>query len=800
MTKNKFSGINVEEEFTLLAEKPIDVMGILLKYLSYWKWFVLSLIFCLVIAVAYIYFSLPKYEVATSIVFKDDQRGGGGTELNVFKEMGVVTRRNNVDNEVEILKKSLIVENVVRELGLFVNYTEMKPFLPIETKGSNEFLSRLPHRKSAVLYGDELPVVLSLTENNLNSIAKPISFDMFIDQSGELTFSGKYEKEKFHETVPYEDRMLRLPFGVLMIRKGKSFPQENMKIHVTISHPQSAANQYLGNLEIELTSKTSSVANVTLVTYNTGLGKDFLREYINAYNEEGIKNQQKLANETSQLIETHLANLSSELSQVEDQTQNYRQSRGLTDIASQADLYNAQLASISQRRMDVESQYRIVSDVLSFVEQTDEHQLIPANSGIHSPVLNDQINRYNNLVLERNRLVGIASSSNQSMINLNSQLQATFNSVVSGLRNEKNNLEIQLRDINTEYSRNNALVRAIPGQERVFSDLKRQQNIKEELFLYLLQKKEERYMNMTTVEPSSTIIDNIQVMGMVWPNKMMILLAAMFLGMILPIAGIKTRDILRYQIDTREDLEEITSIPMLGEIPINEQTHWVAVKENSSDSFNEMIRLLRANLLFVINGKENKVINMLSSISGEGKSFISLNLALSLAFLDKKVIVVELDIRKPKMAKELGLEDRNGITLYLSGALDRSELVKPSGIHPNLSVIIAGVIPPNPNELLAKPALDELIKELRDEFDYIFIDTPPLGMVSDGFLLNRLADVNLYVTRSGYTPKKFIEDADRHFHENRLKKMYLILNSVDINGMDYRYGLGKKYSYGYGYA
>lgn len=798
MNVNKFS--NVEEEFIALADKPIDVMGILLKYFTYWKWFLLSLILCLTIGGVYIYFTLPKYEVATSIVFKDDERGGGGSELNLFREMGIVTRRNNVDNEVEILKKSLIVESVVRELGLYATYTEMKPILPFEIDGWNDFLSRLPHRKAAILYGDELPLSISLTENSLNNIVKTIEFDVEIEQNGNLTFSGKYDKEKFHETVPFENRMLRLPFGVLRITKGKSFPTEIRKIHVTISHPQSVANNYLNNIEIELTSKTSSVADVSLVTYNMELGKNFLKEYINTYNEEGIKNQQKLANETSQLIENHLANLSGELSEVEDQTQNFRQSRGLTDIASQADLYNSQLASISQRRMDIESQYRIVSDVLRFVEQTEEHQLIPANSGIQSLVLNNQINLYNNLVLERNKLARIASSSNQSMINLNSQLHTTFNSVVSGLRNEKNNLEIQQRDINTEYSRNSARIRAIPQQERVFSDLKRQQNIKEELFLYLLQKKEERYMNMTTVEPSSTIIDNIRVMGLVWPNNMIILLVALSMGMIFPIIGIKTKDILRYQIDTREDLEDISSVPVLGEIPRNEQTHGVAVKENSNDSFNEMIRLLRANLLFVIDGKEKKVINMLSSISGEGKSFISLNLALSLAFLDKKVIVVELDVRKPKMAKELGLEDNQGITLFLSGALDRSELVKPSGIHPNLSIITAGIIPPNPNELLAKSVLDELINDLKNEFDYIFIDTPPIGMVSDSFLLNRLADVNLYVTRSGYTPKKFIEDADRHFHENRLKKMYLILNSVDLNGMEYRYGLGKKYNYGYGYA
>ena len=302
---------------------------------------------------------------------------------------------------------------------------------------------------------------------------------------------------------------------------------------------------------------------------------------------------------------------------------------------------------------------------------------------------------------------------------------------------------------------------------------------------------------MTTVEPNSKLIDNIQVTGVVWPNKMLILLIALFIGMIFPLIIIKTRDLLRYQIDTRDDLEDISSVPVLGEIPKIDQVEGLSVKEASNDSFNEMIRLLRANLLFVIDGKEQKVINMLSSISGEGKSFVLLNLAMSLAILDKKVLIVELDIRKPRLAKELNLNNKQGITLFLSGHLDKSELVNPSGVHPNLSIITSGAIPPNPNELLAKPLLDELINDMRNEYDYILIDTPPVGLVSDSFLLNRLTDVNLYVARVGHTPKKMIENADQYFRENRLKKMYFILNYVDLNGLEYRYGLGKKYGYGY---
>lgn len=788
---NKYS--EVEEEFITLSEKKIDVMAILTKYFSYWKWFIISIFLSLVIAAVYIYFTLPKYEITTSILFKDDHLGGT-TELNMVRDMGIITRRNNVDNEVEILKKSLVAESVVRKLNLYASYTEMKPLF-----GLDKILPGSPKRKTAVLYGDELPVTLKMQEDRVNALTNDLKFDLLCSPDGTLLFVGKYKRDGYSVKAAPSDTMVKLPFGELQLMRGHIDPEKERYIRVQIQHPLKLADNFLHSLNIELTSKNSSVANITLTSFNELLGKEFLKEYIEAYNERGIREQLELAEKTSKIIDTHLANLSNELSNVEDQAQEFRQSRGLTDIASQADLYNAQLANVSQRRMDVESQYGIVSSLLSFVQQKSGHdQLVPANSGIHSPVLNSQITAYNDLVHERNKLSRIASGSNQSMINLNNRLESTFSSVLSSLQSEKNNLEIQLREINSEYSRNNARIRAIPQQERAFSDIKRQQNIKEELFLYLLQKKEERYMNMTAVEPNSKLVDNIRVTGIVWPKKIALILAFFLLGSIFPIVAIKIRESLRYQLDSKEELEQISSIPILGEIPLAEQAEILLVKENSNDSFNEMLRLIRANLLFVIDSKDKKVINILSSISGEGKSFVSLNLAMSLALLDKKVVLVELDIRKPKLAKQLSLESKEGITLYLSGYLDKTELVKPSGIHPNLSVVTAGSIPPNPNELLAKPALDEFINDLKSEYDYIIVDMAPVGMVSDGFLLNRIADVNLYITRAGVTPKKYIEDVERYCQENRLKRVYFILNSVNLNSVDYRYGLYKKYGYGYG--
>ena len=351
----------------------------------------------------------------------------------------------------------------------------------------------------------------------------------------------------------------------------------------------------------------------------------------------------------------------------------------------------------------------------------------------------------------------------------------------------------------SKKSQNAAQIRAIPRQEREYTEIKRQQGVKEALFLFLLQKKEEKYLNLSLIEPTSKLIDDVNGSGdPVTPKRNLILIFSLFLGVLFPTIGIKIRDLLRYQIETKEELESLTSIPVLGEIMKSEQKENIIIKENSTDSFTELVRLLRTNLLFVLDSPDKKVINVVSSISGEGKTFIAINLAVSLALLDKKVLVIGLDIRKPKLGEYLQLDNKSGITYYLTGQIKKEELIIPSGVHPNLSVILAGPIPPNPNELLAKTALDKLLIELRKEFDYIIIDTAPIGVVSDSYSLNRIADVNLYVVSANYTHKKAIEEVNELHKHKKLKNLYFVLNNIDKRKIGYNYGLKKNYGYGYG--
>ena len=793
---NKYS--EQEIEFSLLQEKPINIVGILMRYLVHWKWFLISIISCYLIALIYIIYATPTYKVETSILFKDDMRGGT-SELNVLKEMGLVTRRSNADNEIEVLKKSLIVEEVVRELNIYTTYSEKKDIKLYKKIGISKILPNILSKKTQYLYIDESPFTVVIVDSVLNSIVKPIKIEASYKANGDIHFSGSLDGSFFNTKLYRADSVAFFPFGKANIHRNNKTDNKNSRvINLTIYNPLNVTSEFQKAMKIELTSKTSSVANISIECLNGNLGKDFLDLYITTYNQKGINEQIELADKTSKVIESHLSQLSDELNSVENIAQNYKQSNGLTNISSQADIYNSQSANVRQRQMDVESQLSIVSSLNSFVHNlTDPTALIPSNSGITSPSLIAQIDDYNKLVLERNRLSRIASSNNQSIIDLNNRINSTLSSVRSGLQNEKNNLDIQQNDISSMLSQNYARLRAIPQQEREYSDILRQQNVKEALFVYLLQKKEEKYMNMASVMPNSKLIDNIYIKGISSPNVKIIMLIFLSLGFFIPLITIFVMGMLQYKITSKENLEELSSIPILGEIPKASFTNPIVVDEAGNDSFNEMMRLLRANLLFVMNGSRNKVINMISSVSNEGKTFLTINLAKSLALLDKNVLIIELDIRKPKLSKTLNIKNNEGISKYLSGIIGKEELIKPSNIHNNVSIITCGIIPPNPNELLSKPLLDELINDLKNQFDYIIIDTAPISVVSDSFLLNRISDVNLYVVKSDFTHKKLIEEADIYHKENRLNKMYFILNNIDLNKKTYEYGYRRQYGYGH---
>ena len=789
---------NTEEEY----EQPIDFAGFFFRYITYWKWFLASLILCLLFAEIYLKIATPEYETTTSVLLKDDLKGDGTAEMNAFKDMGLLSVKNNVDNELEVLNKSILVEQVVRELGIYSKYTEIKTIPVISNLGIDTRSIKIGALNSRIIYGNECPILIRLPEAVLDTLNIRIELEVTVHPNGIYEFSGTWLKKDYNIKASISDNQVVLPFGKILIARGNLRPAEDMIVKVVIQSPAKVAKESIQQLKMELTSKTTSVVNISFISSNLKLGTDFLKKLIEVYNREDMKDQTIMSTAAAKFIDDRLMTLTSELGDVESKVENYKQNQGLTDIQSESNMFIQQTGDFAQKRLDVETQLAIVSDIDEYMHKKENrYQLLPASSGIKSEGLNEIIKNYNNLILQRNRLSRIASGSNQAMIDLSNQIESMFNTVQSSVRNEKRNWQIAQQDLLSKNNENAAHIRAIPRQEREFTEIKRQQGVKEGLFLFLLQKKEEKYLNMSELTPLAKMIDSVNSDDVpVTPKKIIILLLSVIIGLIVPILGIKIHDLLRYQIEDKEELEKLSIVPVLGEIPKNELKGNVIIRENNNDSFTELVRLLRTNLLFVLDSPDKKVINIDSSISGEGKTVVAINLAMSLAMLEKKVLLISMDIRKPKMEEYLHLDNKTGISMFLAGHLNQDDLIQPSGLHKGLYIIKAGPEPPNPNELLAKPSLDKLITELRKQFDYIVIDTAPMGIVSDSFSLNRLADVNLYVVRVNYTPKKNIHEATRLYIHKKLKNMYFVLNGAEINKRTFRYGDDKKYGYGYRYS
>jgi len=757
----------------------------LFRYIRHWKWFVFSMVVCLSLAVLYMMKASPVYEVKAKILLESTSENSNSS-MNSLQDLGLFNVKNNSENELEVLNTSHLLELAVRKLGIYVNYYVKGDFKNVE------------------LYGADCPVSIRLPETVLDTLRGVHRFEVEVRPNGKYVFTGNYKKRAFRIMAMESDSQVVLPFGKMYFGPGMLKTARTMRVGVTLASPSMVADNLLSKMDIGLTSKTTTAISLMLKTNHSRKGIDLINAFLETYKEEDLKDKEMMSQKTSAYLENLLTSLGGELSGVEKQVESFKQREGLTDINSEAQLFIQRTSQYEQKRLEVGTQISIINDLQKYVNKDEnQYQLLPSGIGIQSANLNSLIGEYNNLLLERRRLSRTATENNQVMIDLKDRIDALFKTVQSSINNEKRNLTMSHQDLEQKDKENAIRIKSIPRQEREISDLARQQNVKSQLYLFLLQKRDENYLSTASVTPKFKIISYPRSNGIpVAPKGGVIYFVAFVLGLFLPVFGISIRNMLHYTVENREELKLISMVPILGEIPKNNQSGYVIIHEHDTDGFTEMFRLLRTNLMFVLNEPQKKVINIVSSISGEGKTSITVNLAFSLALLDKKVLMLCLDIRKPKMNILLGLDNETGVTQYLSGQMPRSKLIRPSGIHPNLWVITSGPVPPNPNELLAKPALDELIDIYRGQFDYIVVDTPPIGAVSDSLLLNRFADVNLYIIRADYTPKNEILDANDIYNNQKLTNMYFVLNAANMNKSAnyYHYGCRKKYGYDYGYG
>ena len=589
-----------------------------------------------------------------------------------------------------------------------------------------------------------------------------------------------------------------------------------MELVAQISSPNGCAAIYAENLGVEAISKTTTIAKIQVKNTVKQRGVDFIYQLVESYNEDANEEKNEVAQKTAGFIEERIAIIDKELGSTEDQMANFKQSARLTDLTNDAQMALQETSRYEQQLTENRTQMSLIKDLTNYISQPNhQHEVIPANVGIQDANLAHVINQYNTMVIEQKRLLRTSSENNPAVINLNlgieamrSTIQTTVNSVLRGLEMTEKNLEREAR-------KHEGRISNAPTQEKEYMSIARQQEIKANLYTMLLQKREENAITLASTASNGRIIE-IPMAGKspVSPKKNVYLLAALIIGIAFPVCIIYLMDLMKYKIENRKDVEKLCNLPILAELPLGNIQESVrgaiVIHENKNNLMEEAFRSLRTNLLFMLKPDE-KIIMITSSQPSDGKSFVAGNLAVSLAYLGKKVMIIGLDIRKSGLDKVFGLNNHSpGITNYLTQPehTDFSEWILASGISPNLDIFPRGNIPPNPTELVSRSTLDKLILQLKEKYDYVILDTAPIAMVTDTSIISRVADLCVYVCRADHTPKAAFQFVNTLKEQASFCPIAIVINGIDLQkkknklnySYGYKYGYGHTYGYGYGYG
>ena len=792
-------------------EENIDVKELLFKYLIHWPWFVGAVIACLIAAWVYLYMSTPVYNISATVLIKDDKKGGSAGMLSGLESLGLdgmISSSQNIDNEIEVLRSKTIVKEVVEDLGLYISYTD-----------KDEFPSKNMYKTS--------PVQVSLTPQEADLLEEPMMVEMALQPQGSMDVTVKidddeYQKhfEKLPAVFPTDKGTLAFFLTPDSISSSKRTLEETTasekttrNITATINKPLAVAKAYCKNMTIEPTSKTTSVAVISLKNSNVQRGKDFINKLLEMYNINTNNDKNEVAQKTAEFINERISIISKELGSTEKDLESFKRGAGITDLTSDAQIALTGSAEYEKKRVENQTQINLLQDLQKYM-QNEGYEVLPSNIGLQDVNLAAAINRYNDVLVERKRLLRTSTENNPTIINLDTSIGAMKENVQVSLDRVLRGLFITKADLDREASRYSRRISEAPGQEREFVSIARQQEIKAGLYLMLLQKREENAITLAATANNAKIIDDaIADDAPVSPKGRMIYLIALVLGVGIPVGVIYLLELTKFKIEGRSDVEKLTNVPIVGDIPLTDEKQGaIAVFENQNNLMSETFRNIRTNLQFMLEN-DKKVILVTSTVSGEGKSFISANLAISLSLLGKKVIIVGLDIRKPGLNKVFNIPRKEvGITQYLANPeKNLMDLVQPSDVSKNLYILPGGTVPPNPTELLARDGLDKAIETLKKNFDYVILDTAPVGMVTDTLLIGHVADLSVYVCRADYTHKNEYTLINELAENNKLPKLCTVINGLDLKRRKYGYyygygkygkyyGYGKRYGYGYGYG
>ena len=774
-----------------------------------WYWFVLSLIIFGGIGAIYLRYTTPLYQSTAKLLIKDDANSGKrGASLQNITNIGTISNSTGIDNEMEILSSHSIAEDAIRDLKLYVNYA---------TEGKV---------KDVIAYRDQ-PLTVDIDADHLDRLNRPINLNITKKGSSYIvtgTYSVPTNEENIEGPFSINKKFTSLPAtiptraGIITINSnnGRTL-QEAQVLKVNIVSPKMASDKYVGELQIAPSAKGTSIVQLQLTDEVPQRSLDYLKQLAIVYNRQANEDKNVVTHQTEKFINSRLEKINAELGKTEGELQNYKQRNGMVELKMNASNSVTNQNTSEQKLAEMETQIELFNTIAREVESSSRNlsQVIPSNVGLDDESSTALINKYNELVLERNRLLRSASESSPVVEPLTAQIRDLNYNIRRAIASARRNLQIQRDALLTQVDKYTNEVEETPQQERMLTQIGRQQEVKSGLYLMLLQKREENSISLAATADKGKLIDDPQLNGQVSPNSTYIMLIALAIGLVIPAAIILLIQLFRYKIEGHDDVARLTKLPIIADIAIASNSAkskaGIVVHENQNNQMEEIFRALRTNLQFMLHEGE-KVVLFTSSTSGEGKTFTASNLSVSLGLLGKKVILVGLDIRRPRLAEQFGIKDhKHGITNLLvkdnPNAEDVEAQILPSGVNKNLDLLMAGPVPPNPAELIARSSLETIIAILKDKYDYIMIDTAPVGLVTDTLQIGRVANATIYVCRADYTPKASFGMINALAMEEKLPNMAMVLNGVDMSKKKYSYyyGYGKygkygRYGYGSGYS
>lgn len=755
--------------------KIIDFQKVLIKALKKWYWFVISCTIIGSLSLLYYFSTTKKYTIDAAIMLRSEDKSGAAMgALSALSALGLGGNMS-VDDEIAIMDSRGIMSQAIEELGL----------------------QTTAWKKNVLQYQVEYPqttFVVEYPEHFCDTTERSVEFKMEMTAKGlkVKVKCGRFNSSKHLITdysQPFESCIGTLRITPqLPIKKGDKF---RMSLHAKLP----ATDHYRKELSIAKMKKESNIIKFSITSECPRRDIDLVNKVIELYNLNSIVDKNILATNTAQFIDERLELITKELYTAEEDVEKYKKENNIADITLDAKRYVEGSTHYQQMIAETETQLNLVTYIQDFInDEKKRYDLIPANIGITDEALIRLITEYNTLLLRRMKVQRTATEDNPVITQLNEQLMTMRQNIIASVSSARQSLVITKRGLVERDNEFNSHIQSVPTQEREYIEIKRRQQMKEQLYLFLFQKREETALMLASSSTPAKMIDVPQRSARhVAPRMRHMALFTLVFGVGLPLGLICLIILLNNNVETRTEYESIVTPPVVGNIVQNSHGRHIAIREGENTVSAELFRLLRTNIRFMLPQHGSSVILVTSAINGEGKSYIATNTAISLAMLGKKVALIGLDIRKPMLAHYFNMDGKGCMTAYLSDdSYSIDDIIIPSGVHETLDLIPAGAIPPNPGELLQESRLDELFVELRKRYDYIVIDSAPIGLISDTFLLDRLSDMTLFVSRLHYTPVSMISVLNQAHEQKRLKNIACVLNGVDIRtaGYGYKYGYG----------